>query len=133
MISKDPEARGRTRSGWTTPDASIEAARAARASSSKRVRGWSGFGSIASTGSSRSSPESSAISGRIAASPRPMPRFSATADQLLRKALVGGRAAGGGSMLDHWLAVAWGLGDPHAAGDDGLEDLPREVLAKLAL
>ena len=47
----------------------------ARASGSKWVRGWFGFGLIRSTGSSSSSPAaaSAGVSGRIAASPRPSP------------------------------------------------------------
>src|ERR1700761_3447054 len=121
------------------PVASIEAARAARASGSKWVRGWFGFGLIRLTGSSRSSPvaASAGVSGRIAASPRPIPaRFLvelATRGKLLRQRLVGDGTPGRRSMVDHRQTIARRLGDSDAPRDDSLEDQVGEVRPQLRL
>src|ERR1700761_4727879 len=121
------------------PVASIEAARAARASGSKWVRGWFGFGLIRLTGSSRSSPvaASAGVSGRIAESPRLIPARRlvelATRRQLLGERLVGDGTAGGRGVVDHGQTIARRLGDSDAARDHRLEDQLGKVRAQLHL
>src|SRR5690242_4007299 len=121
-----------------TPFASSEAASAARASSSKRLRGWCGFGAIVSTAIWRSSARSSppAASGetlRIAARPRPMPVGLATGGHLLGELEVRVGAGAVRVVVDHRDAEARRLADAHVARDDRVEDERREVLADLSL
>src|SRR5213078_3845240 len=107
------------------------------ASSSKRLRGWAGFGLMSSTGSSRSSggaaPSSAGLDTlRIAARPRPIPR-SATAGDLLGEFEVGIGPGAVRVVVDDGAPEARRLADAHIPRDDGVEDQFREVLAHLAL
>src|SRR5918995_403002 len=103
------------------PAAATDLARSPIEPSSILLRGWSGLGRISSIGMSRSSgtTASEGDSGRIAASPRPMPRLLATLGHLAgeRHVRLGARRAG--RVLSQRKAVARSLGDADAAGDHG--------------
>src|SRR4051794_40419572 len=124
--------------GCTTPRSASEAASPCSASSSKRLRGWAGFGLTSSTGSSRSSgggaaaPSAGLDTLRIAARPRPIPR-SATAGDLLGEFEVGVRPGAVRVVVDDRAPEARRLADAHVAWDHGVEDERGEVLAHLAL
>ena len=86
------------------------------------VRGWLGFGRIISTGISRNCGASCAGSGRIAARPRPMPRRSATGDDLFGERQIGLGADRRRRVLADRQAEARRLGETDAARDDGGQD-----------
>src|SRR5262245_5157583 len=118
--------------GCTIPLSRMEAARDCRAAGSMTRRGCWGLGSSRSTATSavdsapRSSPPSG--SGRRAASPLPSAlRFMG--HHLLGQVQVGLGPPGADVVEQDGLAEAGGLGEPHAARDDGAEDLVLEVLA----
>ena len=95
-----PGAGGRARAAGRRARCS-ESASACSASSSKRLRGWSGLGAIEVDGElaqlGRRRASSPSDTDRIAASPRPMPRRSATGGHLLGELEVGLRTAECGS------------------------------------
>src|SRR3990172_7064004 len=121
----------RTITGWITPEALIEAASSFKVLESKAFLGWFGLTSIWPTGiSTRASSPSLGVEESRAPRPRPSPRLFMSQD-LPREFEVRERAARPEVVEHHRLAVARRLGETHIAGDDGIEDLTREVAMDL--
>src|SRR3954451_21805475 len=124
------------------PRAFTDSESASSASSSNSRRGWLGFGRISSVGISRRPVSSRALVERIAARPRPIPRWappspfaagSATCSHLLGKLQIGHRAGAPRIVADDGQAVAGCFADANVARDHGVEDELGEVLTHLAL
>src|SRR5689334_24090978 len=107
-----------------TPRSRTDSERPWRASWSNVCRGWRGFGATMSTGTRRSSGETSPLSVgvRIAARPRPIPRLPlATRGHLLGELEVGLGAGAVRVVVDDRDAVARRLSETHVARDHGVE------------
>src|SRR5262245_32722326 len=118
--------------GCTMPLSRMEAARACRAAGSMARRGCWGLASSCSMGTSAACSPGAAGppsgSGRRAASPLPSAlRFMG--HHFLGQVQVGLGPPGADVVKQDGLAEAGGLGQAHAAGDDGAEHLVLEVLA----
>src|SRR5262245_26484677 len=114
------------------PLSRMEAARACSAAASSFSRGWKGFASSRSTGTSvaRAPGGASSGSGRRAESPLPS-AFLFMPHHLLGQVQVGLGSLRPYVIEQYGFAEARGLGQPHAARDDGAEHLVLEVLPDL--
>src|SRR3954451_716632 len=106
-----------------------DSARPEPASPSKRLRGWFGFGGIASTWISSSSFAAASPPPTRTSSPRPRPRRLGTLDKLHRHLPVGVGAGGPAVVRDRREAVARSVGaalraGPRPWGDAGGQALP---------
>src|SRR5947209_7012909 len=124
---------GRTSTGCSTPNSRTEAVRAARASSSKEVRGWRRLAEMEATGISWNppAPSSPEPGGMRAPRPLPSPPRRATA-HLLGQLPVCGGAPGGRIEHDDGLPERRRLREAHSAGHHRPAHLRSEVLAYLA-
>src|SRR3989338_4619506 len=121
----------RTITGWITPEALIEAASSFKVLESKAFLGWFVLTAIWPTGiSTRESCPSLGVEESRAPRPRPSPRLFMSQD-LPREFEVRERAARLEVVEHHRPAVTRGLREAHVAGDDGIEDLTREVAVDL--
>src|SRR2546423_700932 len=128
---------GRTRMGWRTPCSRIEAASSWSDSSSKTIRGCSGFGVIRSTGTVRTPTVRPALSdvsrltmagessrssdSRRAAAARKS--GLAKVDDLLCKAAIRPGGFRGPGVARDGPAHEWGFAQLHGALDDAAEDV----------
>src|SRR4051795_6562838 len=121
--------------GCRTPRALTDSDNPTRASSSKSPRGWRGFGSTSSTGTSRSPLSSRAFDdGRIADRPRPIPRLdpvSPTSGHLLGQLEVRGRSRAMRIVPGYGKPEARSLAHSHVARDHRIENEVGEVLPDL--
>src|SRR5262245_5958683 len=117
--------------GCTMPLSRMEAASACSAAASMPSRGWKGFASSLSTGTSAAcSTADGSGSGRRAESPLPS-AFLFMRHHFLGQVQVGLGPLGPYVIEQYGFAEAGGLGQPHAARDDGAVHLVLEVLPDL--
>src|SRR5215813_5818895 len=121
----------RTMIGWVTPEDLIDAANSSRAVKSKTFRGWCGFTSIWSIGTSTSASASAGSDAKSAPRPRPSPRLVIMVQDLPSQFEVRDGAAGLEVMQHDRPSVAWRFRETDVARNDCVEYLPWEVSVDL--
>src|SRR5688500_5025438 len=119
--------------GCTIPDSCREAASSERRSLSNALRGWSGFGSRSSMGTSAAvSAESAVGSGSGRSADRPLPSaFLFMGHDFLGEVEIGLGPLRPYVVEQYRFTKAGGLGEPDAAGHNGTEQTILEVRLRL--